>query len=90
MTFDAESVDLLALTLRLQRRQKAVTNLDGYMEGKTRLRDAVASDLGCSQLEAEQVTDTLVAQGFARFFDRDHERVRPGSAPGYWQLNPHR
>ncbi|HVY25725.1 MAG TPA: hypothetical protein VHB79_04210 [Polyangiaceae bacterium] len=40
------------------------------LEGKTRLRDATASLLQCSQLEAENIVETLVARGFARFHQR--------------------
>jgi hypothetical protein len=39
----------------------------GYLDGRTALRDAVAERLECSTLEAEEIVDTLVAQGFARY-----------------------
>jgi hypothetical protein len=48
----------------------------GYVRGRTSLRDAVLQRLGCSELEAEQLVDTMVARGFIAF---DGE---PGSSSG--------
>jgi hypothetical protein len=86
MSLDAESVDLLELSLWLERRIAESPASGGFLQGKTRMRDAVASKLGCSELEAEQVTDTLVARGFVRFLSDDDEPARPGSTPGRWQV----
>lgn len=85
MSLNPESIDLAVLSASVRARVGS-SRLDGYLDGKTRLRDAVTDELGCSTLEAEQVTDTLVARGFARFFDANDEPARPGSAPGHWQL----
>lgn len=54
----------------------------GYVEGKTALRDWVVSRLDCSELEAEQIVDTMVARGFLRFTGD------PGASldDGVWQL----
>lgn len=41
--------------------------LVGRVVGRTVLRDAVAGRLGCSQLEAEQLVDTLIGRGYLRF-----------------------
>lgn len=46
----------------------------GRVVGKTALRDAAAAHLGCSLLEAEQLVDTLIANGLLRL-------VREGEAP---------
>lgn len=87
MSFYPESIDLLVVTARLTARESgSLDNLEGYLEGKTHLRDALVSDLGCSELEAEQVVDTLVARGFVCFHDANGEVTTPGCSPGYWQL----
>jgi hypothetical protein len=39
----------------------------GYLDGRTALRDAVVEELRCSELEAEEIVDTLVARGFAHY-----------------------
>lgn len=61
---DPEGIDLARLTRQLQ--DALVPPLEGDVEGRTRLRDAAVSILDCSQLEAEQVIDTMVSLGFLR------------------------
>jgi len=39
----------------------------GYLPGRTALRDAVVDHLECSQLQAEEVVDTMIVQGFLRY-----------------------
>ena len=39
----------------------------GYLLGRTALRDAVAAQLACSQLEAELIVDTMISRGFLRY-----------------------
>jgi hypothetical protein len=58
-----EEIDLAALAERLAR-QSPSSPIGGYLVGKTWFRNAVLADLGCSQLEAERIVDTLVARGF--------------------------
>ena len=36
----------------------------GYLPGRTVMRDAVVSQLNCSQLQAEEIIDTMTARGF--------------------------
>jgi len=36
----------------------------GYVPGRTVMRDAVVSKLDCSQLQAEEIVDTMIARGF--------------------------
>lgn len=87
MSFSPEALDLLVLTSRLaQLEADSLSNLEGYLEGKTRLRDAVVRELDCSQLEAEQVVDTLAARGFVRFRDANAAVTAPGRSPGHWEL----
>jgi hypothetical protein len=61
-----ESVDLATLTDSLRRRFAPARPI-GFLEGRTALRDAVAEELECSDLEAEDIVDTLVANGFIRY-----------------------
>jgi hypothetical protein len=39
------------------------TVVKGAVVGRTRLRDAVAHELQCSQLQAEQLVDTMIGRG---------------------------
>jgi hypothetical protein len=81
MGLDPTSVDLLTLTGNLARLLEAKVLRRGYLSGKTVLRDAVMSLLACSELEAEQIVDTLEARGFVRF------REEPGAPDeGAWLL----
>jgi hypothetical protein len=66
MSFRPEDVDLADLTEALERELDGNAPV-GYAEGKTALRDLVVGLLECSELEAEQVVDTMVARGFLRF-----------------------
>jgi hypothetical protein len=61
-----EEVDLAELTESLRERFVGARPV-GYLEGRTVLRDAAAAQLGCSELEAESLIDTLVARGFIRY-----------------------
>lgn len=66
MSFRPEDVDLAEVAESLERTTSGVP-LMGYFEGKTALRDLVVTELGCSELEAEQVVDTMVSTGFLRY-----------------------
>ena len=63
--FSVEDVDLAELTASLRARFAGAAPA-GYLDGRTVLRDAVAEQLGCSALEAEEIVDTLVARGLVR------------------------
>jgi hypothetical protein len=76
-----EAVDLAALAERLGK-QTPSSPIGGYLVGKTWFRDAVVSNLGCSELEAEQIVDTLVMRGFLVYSGDP----RSASAPGVWRV----
>ncbi|HRG95993.1 MAG TPA: hypothetical protein PLR99_07085 [Polyangiaceae bacterium] len=59
---DPTSVDLAELAAALRAACGAV--VAGAVVGRTRMRDAVGAHLACSQLEAEQLVDTLIGRGF--------------------------
>ncbi|HXX68112.1 MAG TPA: hypothetical protein VEK07_13060 [Polyangiaceae bacterium] len=61
-----ENVDLAVLTDSLRLRFVGAAPV-GYLNGRTVLRDAVTCELECSELEAEDIVDTLIAQGFLRY-----------------------
>lgn len=60
--FDVEAIDLAELTSELQARCGA--RVAGQLAGPTLLRDQLVRRLGCSELEAETLVDTLIARGF--------------------------
>jgi len=79
-TLNVEDVDLSALTSALASTLGPAVDGPGIV-GRTAMRDATAAELDCSQLEAEQVVDTLILQGFARLAkDEDGREV--------WRLRP--
>ncbi len=59
---DVNDIDLEILTNGL--RETFGPRVEGAVIGRTRLRDAVGYRLGCSQLEAETIVDTMVARRF--------------------------
>lgn len=40
---------------------------EGYVRGRTILRDALVGHFRCSQLEAEELVDTMIGRGFVTF-----------------------
>lgn len=66
MRLSIEEIDLAELTRSLRMRLSGAAPA-GYLDGRTALRDAVADELECSELEAEEIVDTLVARGFVRY-----------------------
>jgi hypothetical protein len=60
--FDPEEIDLEALVQGLRKTFGAV--IEGDVVGRTVLRDQLVRRLDCSELEAEQLVDTLIARGF--------------------------
>ena len=59
-----EAIDLATLTGVLHR--ICGTSVAGAVMGRTRLRDEVSRHLGCSQLMAEVLIDTMIGRGFIR------------------------
>jgi hypothetical protein len=61
-----EDIDLSELAETLRRTFGEQPPI-GYLPGRTAFRDAIVSHVGCSQLEAEQLVDTMVTRGFLRY-----------------------
>jgi hypothetical protein len=74
-----EEVDLDALTAALLERF-AVAAPAGYLVGRTAIRDSVSGTLGCSDLEAEEIVDTMISRGFVRY-DGDPTTSEPEVRP---------
>jgi len=71
----AEEVDLGELARVL--RAACGASVVGVVVGRTLLRDEVARHVGCSQLEAETLVDTMVGRGFL---------VRTDDGQGGWLI----
>lgn len=60
-SIDVEEIDLASLARRLL--SAVGSPVEGYVVGRTVMRDAVANILGCSLLEAENLVETLISRG---------------------------
>lgn len=60
-SIDVEEIDLANLARRLL--AAVGSPVEGYVVGRTLMRDAVASILGCSLLQAENLVETLISRG---------------------------
>jgi hypothetical protein len=58
----------------------------GYLRGKAFMRDLLVTTKGFSQLEAEELIDTLELNGFLRFLGDPTER---SIADAHWEISPH-
>jgi myo-inositol catabolism protein IolC len=81
MELDVSTVDLAELVTELDERVP-VGAREGFVVGRTSFRDAVQAHLGCSELEAERLVDTMVSRGMLRFREARPDR------PGQWSLGP--
>lgn len=63
---DVSEIDLCELTLRLREHTPAGSPV-GYLRGKAYFRDLAVSLLSCSELQAEELVDTLELRGYLRF-----------------------
>ena len=66
MDCDIESIDLAALAEDIAEAFGGASP-EGYLRGRTAMRDAVAAQLGCSDTTAENIVETMIGQGFLRF-----------------------
>jgi hypothetical protein len=82
---DLESIDLAELTETIRRHVPPNDPPVGYLRGRSYFRDVVAQALKCSDVEAEQLVDTLELNGFLRFLGDPSER---SVADSRWQIGP--
>ena len=80
-----EDVDLTDLAQRIQRHIPANEPPVGYLRGRSYFRDVITHELGCSDLEAEELVDTLEMNGYLRFEGDPSERSR---AESRWAVVP--
>lgn len=81
-----EDIDLLEVAERLGRRIPELEPPVGYLRGRSYFRDVLVEELGCSDLEAEQLVDTLENNGYLRFSGDPSVRSR---TDGRWVVDPH-
>lgn len=74
MPFEVEQVDLTKLARDLYRQFDKAPPL-GYLLGRGVLRDAVVEQLGCSELEAENLVETLISLEYLTFKGSPTEEV---------------
>jgi hypothetical protein len=58
----------------------------GYLRGKSLMRNLLVHMKGFSELEAEELIDTLELRGFLRFLGDTTER---SVADSHWEISPH-
>jgi hypothetical protein len=81
-----EDIDLMDVAERLRRRIPPNDPPVGYLRGRSYFRDVLVQELGCSELEAEQLVDTLENNGYLRFEGDPSVRSR---AESRWKVDPH-
>ncbi len=62
-----EGIDLAEVAERLFRHIPASEPPVGYLRGRSYFRDVLVHELGISELEAEDLVDTLQMNGYLRF-----------------------
>jgi hypothetical protein len=77
-----EDLDLAELTSELKRRLGPGEPV-GYLRGKSLMRDYLVELTRFSQLEAEELVDTLEDRGFLRFLGNPADRAR---ADTLWEI----
>lgn len=83
---DIESIDLEELARLIGRHVPPNEPPVGYLRGKSYFRDVLTHALNCSDLEAEELVDTLEANGYLRFEGDPSER---SVADSRWKIDPH-
>ena len=78
-----EDIDLADLSLRV-RAELPEGEPVGYLRGKALLRDTVQRVLRCSELEAEELVDTLEMRGYFHFEADPGKRSR---ADARWDIS---
>jgi competence protein ComEC len=81
-----EDVDLLDVAERLRRHIPEGEPPVGYLRGRSYFRDVLTHELGCSELEAEELVDTLEMNGYLKFTGDPSVRSR---AESRWDIDPH-
>lgn len=81
----SEDLDLRQLTAELKSALGPGEPV-GYLRGKSMMRDMLVHMKGFSELESEELIDTLELRGFLRFLGDPSER---SVADAHWEITPH-
>jgi len=81
----SEDLDLQQLTADLKNTLGPGEPI-GYLRGKSLMRDVLVHMKRFSELEAEELIDTLELRGFLRFLGDPSER---SVADAHWEITPH-
>ncbi|WP_426750877.1 hypothetical protein [Myxococcus sp. Y35] len=80
-----EDIDLQQLTADLKNALGPGEPV-GYLRGKSVMRNLLVDLRGFSELEAEELIDTMELRGFLRFLGDPTER---SMAESHWDITPH-
>jgi competence protein ComEC len=81
-----DDLDLSEIAERIRRHIPPNEPPVGYLRGRSYFRDVLVHELGCSELEAEELVDTLEMNGYLRFAGDPSVRSR---AESRWDIDPH-
>jgi hypothetical protein len=81
-----EEIDLSELAARIRRHIPPTEPPVGYLRGRSYFRDVIVHEIGCSELEAEELVDTLEMNGYLKFEGDPSARSR---AESRWAVDPH-
>ncbi len=83
---NVETIDLEELASLIRKHIPAGEPPVGYLRGRNYFRDVIQHQLGCSDLEAEDLVDTLEMNGYLQFHGDPSERSQ---AESRWSVHPH-
>ena len=80
-----EDLDLQALARELQERLRNYPP-QGYLRGKSLMRDVLVHERHLSELEAEELVDTMEMRGYLHFLGDPSERSHASDT--LWEIKP--
>ena len=81
----SEDLDLKALAEELREKLRNTPPL-GYLRGKSLMRDVLVQDHRFSELEAEELVDTMEMRGYLHYLGDPRERSHASDTP--WEIEP--
>jgi hypothetical protein len=83
---DIDEVDLDELAGLIRQRIPPGEPPVGYLRGRSYFRDLIVHELHCSEMEAENLVDTLEMNGYLHF---DGDPAERSVADSRWEVLPH-
>lgn len=80
-----EGFDLREVARLIQRHIPVGEPPVGYLRGRSYFRDVLTHELDCSEMEAEELVDTLEMNGYLHF---DGNPSEPSVADSRWEILP--